>query len=79
MKRRETSPEPLLCSECNQPVGATYFWGRHGGEWHPRCLADIERRGCAVAGAWIVDGAMTFDSPMEYITDRCGEIAGSGI
>jgi len=57
----------MNCCECNTPISETepYFWGRHGGEWHPRCYAVWESKGHLTTGMWRnYNGPM--DSPFEY-------------
>jgi len=63
--------EPPRCNECKQPVGDVYFWGRHGGEWHPRCYAKILHHG--IDGAWMVNGKLSFDDPAEFTLELRGE------
>lgn len=50
-----------------------YFWGRHSGQWHPRCYArrrdQLGRKYglVAITGCWIVRPGRVFgEEPEEY-------------
>ncbi len=61
------------CEACKGeiPEDAPYFWGRMGGEWHPRCWA---RAGIVATGMWHNDGDHILDrnyrGPADYLDER---------
>lgn len=48
------SESTFVCAKCGKEIiaGERYFWGRHGGEWHPVCFKEVEDGGGAVVGMW---------------------------
>ena len=48
---RDQGTRALRCDACEKPIDEKdeYWWGRHGGEWHPDCHDKI-----LDGGGWIV-------------------------
>lgn len=44
----------MNCAHCGNPIqpDEPYFWGRHGGEWHPDCYLALSPMSCVV-GMWM--------------------------
>lgn len=59
----------MTCAECGGGIDYTapYFWGKDGGEWHPRCLRATENKGSFARGMWSNTGS-PFSPPDEYLT-----------
>ena len=56
----------MFCEDCKLPIDAAmpYYWGRHGGEWHPDCYFERERHGRHIIGMWInTEGSWTAPKP----------------
>ncbi len=58
--------EDHICVWCDEVIqtGTEYFWGRHGGEWHPRCYA---RHSPINTGMWKMAGLGKH--PPEYLAE----------
>lgn len=70
----------LTCDECSEPIaeGSVYFWGRHGGEWHPKCMAEMRLQCRFVTGMW-QNTDTPFREPDEYLLVLRGLEQGAGI
>lgn len=77
----------MTCAACNLPINdqaESYFWGRHGGEWHWRCYADMQlkpfRERSYVIGMWKGKGDYGLaGNPPEFSTYVNGFSDGAGI